>query len=243
MSSTERTGDALAEAAVAEIQSGMIVGLGTGRTASRGVLALAQRVKNEKLDIRCVPTSHATETLARAYQLTLTDFSMQEEVDYLFDGADEVDPTLRMIKGAGGAMTRERIVAYASKRRVYMVQESKLVHRLGQRATLPIAVLAFGLASTRASLRRLGLNGVVRRTLDGHLFLTDNGSLIVDVTLDDPNINFEDLAGEVDRIPGVMDHGLFLNECDELLVEANDGRIDRVTRSTPETDGELLRRG
>lgn len=238
----QRTRDALAEAAVAEITSGMIVGLGTGRTASRGVMALAERVKEERLDIRCVPTSHATETLARAYQLPLVDFAMEEEVDYLFDGADEVDPMLRMIKGAGGAMTRERIVAYAAKRRVYMVQERKMVHRLGERATLPVAVLAFGLASTRASLRRLGLNGVVRRTLDGHLFLTDNGTLIVDVTLDDPNLDLDALSAEIDRIPGVMDHGLFLTEADEVLVETTGGRIERLSRPAAQPEPDELRR-
>src|SRR5262249_46219876 len=139
----------------------------------------------------------------------------------------------------------ERIVAYAAKKRVYMVQEKKMVHRLGERATLPIAVLAFGLASTRASLRRLGLNGVVRRTLDGHLFLTDNGTLIVDVSLDDPNLHLEELAMQIDRIPGVMDHGLFLTEADEVLVETNGGRIERLLRpgtgGTPEGDGELRR--
>jgi ribose 5-phosphate isomerase A len=227
--------------AIAEIQSGMIVGLGTGRTASRAVIALAERVRDEKLNIRCVPTSHATETLARAHQLPLVDFAMEEEVDYLFDGADEVDPSLRMIKGAGGAMTRERIVAYAAKKRVYMVQEAKMVHRLGERATLPVAVLAFGLAATRASLRRLGLNGVVRRTLDGHLFLTDNGTLIVDVTLDDASTahtTFEDLAEQIDRIPGVLDHGLFLTEADEVLVETKAGQIERLLRPAAEGEGE-----
>lgn len=245
---TSRTNDPLAEMGVAEIQSGMVVGLGTGRAASRAVIVLAERVRNEKLDIRCVATSHATETLARAHQLPLLDFAMEEEVDFLFDGADEVDPLLRMIKGAGGAMTRERIVAYAAKKRIYMVQEQKMVHRLGERATLPIAVLAFGLASTRASLRRLGLNGVVRRTLDGHLFLTDNGTLIVDVTLDDKSLadlHLEELAAQIDRIPGVLDHGLFLTEADEVLVETNDGRIERLLRPAqggPETDGELHRR-
>jgi ribose 5-phosphate isomerase A len=243
-----RTHDPLAEMGIAEIQSGMIVGLGTGRTAARAVIALAERVREEKLDIRCVPTSHATETLARAHQLPLLDFAMEEEVDYLFDGADEVDPLLRMIKGAGGAMTRERIVAYAAKKRVYMVQEKKMVHRLGEQATLPIAVLAFGLAATRASLRRLGLNGVVRRTLDGHLFLTDNGTLIVDVTMDDKSLaemHLEELASQIDRIPGVLDHGLFLTEADEVLVETNDGRIERLLRPAPgssDSDGELPRR-
>lgn len=233
MSSQPRTADPLAEAAIAEIASGMIVGLGTGRTASRAIVALAERVREEKLDIRCVPTSHVTETLARSQGLPLIDFAMEEEVDYLFDGADEVDPMLRMIKGAGGAMTRERIVAYAAKRRVYMVQEAKMVHRLGERASLPVAVLAFGLASTRASLRRLGLNGVVRRTLDGHLFLTDNGSLIIDVTLTEER-DLIQLAAEINDIPGVLDHGLFLDEADEVLVETKSGQIEHLTRPMTE---------
>jgi ribose 5-phosphate isomerase A len=232
LSSAPKTADALAEAAIAGIQSGMIVGLGTGKTASRGIVLLAERVHEQKLDILCVPTSHVTETLARSQRLPLTDFAMQEKVDYLFDGADEVDPNLRMIKGAGGAMTRERIVAHAAAKRVYMVQEKKLVHRLGERATLPIAVLAFGLASTRESLRMIGLNGVVRRTLDGHLFLTDNGSLIIDVTLGDRNL--DELAHEIDGIPGVLDHGLFLDEADEVLVETADGKIERMVRAENE---------
>jgi ribose 5-phosphate isomerase A len=217
----------LAEAAVAEIQSGMVVGLGTGRTASRAVNALAERVRSERLDIKCVPTSHVTETLARALQLPLIDFAMLESVDYIFDGADEVDPKLRMIKGAGGALVRERIVARAAKRRVYIVDESKLVDRLGQRTTLSIAVLAFGLAAVRAKLRGMGMHGVVRRTLDGHLFLTDNGCLIIDTTLEDRDV--EELACQLNDTAGVMDHGLFLDEADEVLVETPRG-IEKMVR-------------
>lgn len=222
--------DALADAAVAEIESGMIVGLGTGRTASRGILALAERVRQGDLDIRCVPTSHATETLARAQGLSLIDFAMVEHVDYLFDGADEVDAELRMVKGKGGAIVRERIVAHAARRCVYLIDQSKLVDRLGSTSTLAIAVMAFGLSSIRANLRNIGLNGVVRRSLNGDLFLTDNGSLIVDVTLDDRDP--EELAAELDSVPGIMDHGLFIDEADEVLVEHRDG----VERMRPPTD-------
>lgn len=214
---------------IGEIQSGMIVGLGTGRTASRGILALAERVREERLDIKCVPTSHVTETLARQLQLPLADFAMLERIDFLFDGADEVDPQLRMIKGAGGAMVRERIVAAAAERRVYMVQEAKLVDRLGTKASLPVAVLAFGLTSIRDHLRSLGLKGVVRRSLDGHLFLTDNGSLIIDVMMED-QANLDELAKLLDSVPGVVDHGLFLTECDELVVERSNS-VDRIVRS------------
>jgi ribose 5-phosphate isomerase A len=219
--------DALARAAVADIQSGMIVGLGTGMTAARGIVALAERVKNEKLSIQCVPTSHASETVARSYQLPIIDFAMVERVDFIFDGADEVDPQLRMLKGKGGAIVRERIVAHAAGRSVYMVGQNKLVDRLGQTCTLPIAVMAFGLASVRTRLRDMGLNGVIRRTLDGQFFLTDNGHLLIDVTLE--NHNLEELALELDQVAGVADHGLFLTECQELLVETPGG-VEKKTR-------------
>lgn len=222
--------DALARAAVADVQSGMIVGLGTGRTAARGILALAERVRTDKLVIQCVPTSHASETVARSYQLPIIDFSMIERVDFLFDGADEVDPQLRMLKGKGGAIVRERIVAHAAKRCVYMVGSNKLVDRLGQSCTLPVAVMHFGLASIRERLRAMGLNGVIRRTLDGQYFLTDNGHLLIDVTLE--NHDVDEIAAELDRIPGVADHGLFLSECQELLVETEKG-IEKLTRRIP----------
>lgn len=227
MSSEPKVADALADAAVAEITSGMTVGLGTGRTASRAIQALAERVRNEKLDIKCVPTSHVTETLARALGLTLIDFAMLEKIDYLFDGADEVDPQMRMLKGAGGAFIRERIVAHAATRRVYIVDENKLVDRLGQRTTLSVGVMAFGMASIRDHLRKLSLQGVVRRTLDGHLFLTDNGCLIVDVSLDDRDT--DELECSLNAVPGVIDHGLFLDEADEIIVETSGG-LDRMKR-------------
>jgi ribose 5-phosphate isomerase A len=227
LSNEQKTADALAEAAIAEIESGMIVGLGTGRTASRAISALADRVRSDGLDVQCVPTSHVTETLARALGLKMVDFAMIERVDYLFDGADEVDPSLRMLKGAGGAMIRERIVAHAAERRVYIVDESKIVDRLGQRTTLAVGVMAFGLASVRTRLRDLGLHGVVRRTLDGHLFLTDNGCLILDVTLEDRDV--EELADALDRIAGVIDHGMFLSEADEVIVQTSRG-LDRMKR-------------
>lgn len=222
------TDDALARAAVEPIEPGMIVGLGTGRTAARGILALARRVHEEGLNVHCVPTSHAAETTARSQRLPLVDFAMIERIDYLFDGADEVDPDLRLTKGQGGAMVRERMVAHASRRNVYMVSQNKLVDRLGSRAPLAIGVMAFGLASVRHRLHSLGLVGVVRRTLEGQLFLTDNGSLIIDATLP-AGQDVEELAAELDQIPGVVDHGLFLHEAHELLVETESG-VRRTVR-------------
>lgn len=222
--------DPLAEAAIAPITEGMVVGLGTGLTAARGIRALARRVAEENLDIRCVPTSEASDALARELDLKLSDFAMLEEVDFLFDGADEVDDQLRVLKGSGGAMTRERMVAWAARQSVYMIDESKLVDKLGQNTTLAIAVMAFGLASIRGCLRELGLNGVCRRTINGDLFVTDNGNLILDVSLADHDL--EDLAAALNDIPGVIDHGLFLNEADELLIERANGEIERRVRPT-----------
>lgn len=229
---TQTLADALAEAAVADIQSGMIVGLGTGRAAKRGIRALAERVKEESLQITCVPTSQGSEHTALEMGLSIQEFSLVERIDYLFDGADEVDRDLRMLKGSGGAMTRERMVAWASQRRIYMIDESKLVTRLGTNATLPIAVIPFGLASIRAALRNMGLNGVVRRAMDGHLFLTDNANLVIDVTLGEHDP--EQVAEWLNGIPGIVDHGLFLTEADEVLVETPGG-VERLLR---QPDGE-----
>ncbi len=229
MSNEPKLADALADAAIADVQSGMVVGLGTGRTASRGILALHNRVREEGLDVTVVATSHATETQARALGLKLLDFSGIEQLDFLFDGADEVDPDLRMIKGRGGALVRERVVARAAAKCVYMVGEEKLVTRLGERVTLPVAVHYFGMASIRKHLIDMGFNGVVRRTLGGDHFLTDQGNLIIDISLPagtDP----AEVAAQLDSVPGVVDHGLFLTEADEVVVEMKDGRIERMLR-------------
>jgi len=206
----------------------MLVGLGTGRTARRGVRALAERIRSEDIKVECIASSEATEQLARELELKVVDFALIEEVDYLFDGADEVDSKLRMLKGSGGAMTRERIIAWASKRRVFMIDGAKFVGTLGENSSLSVAVMAFGLASTRASLRAVGLNGVCRRSLDGDIFVTDNGNLILDVSLT-PDHCVEELAAHLNDIPGVIDHGLFLGEADEVLVDRG-GKIDKLLR-------------
>lgn len=226
--SEQRVIDALAAEAVKDITPGMTVGLGTGRTAKRGIQALAERVKDEGLAVKCVPTSNGSEQLARELGLDVMDFALVERIDYLFDGADEVDRELRMLKGSGGAMTRERMVAWAADRCVYMVDQSKVVDHLGTNTTLSVAVMAFGLASVRAALRGLTLCGVCRRGLNGDLFVTDNGNLILDVALGD-DLDLEHITAGLNDIPGVIDHGLFLYEADELLID-RDGTIERLVR-------------
>ena len=223
-----KVADSLAEASVAPVQSGMIVGLGTGRTASRAIIALAERVRDEHLDVKCVSTSHVTDTLARAHGLALVDFTLMERLDYMFDGADEVDEQMRMLKGQHGAIVRQRLAARAAEKRVYLVDEPKFVTKLGQRSALPIAILPWALASIRADLRNMGLNGVVRRTLDGGLYFTDNATLILDCMI--AELEVEKIAHELDHVPGVIDHGLFLDEADEILIGQGDGAVRKMVR-------------
>jgi ribose 5-phosphate isomerase A len=222
-------GDALAAAAIEEIRNGMTVGLGTGRAATRAIEALAQRVTNEHLDLLCVATSQASEDLGRRLGLKMEAMQGVEAIDYLFDGADEVDPSLQMIKGRGGAMTREKIVAHSAARRVYLVQTAKLVKRLGATAPLPVEVLRFGLASTRRALRELGLDGPLRQKEAGGDYQTDNGNPVIDAKIPG-GLDPSQLAVALDAIPGVIGHGLFLTEADLVLVEDAQGRVSREVR-------------
>jgi ribose 5-phosphate isomerase A len=221
--------DALARAAIDEIQPGMLVGFGAGRTPSRALQALALRARDEDLALRVVAASDATEALCRELGFRVEDFATVEELDLLIDGADEIDRDMRMLKGSRGAVTRERMLAWASRRRVYMVRDEKVSPYLGLNSTLGIALIPFGLASTRAAIRRLGLNGVMRRGLAGELYVTDNGNLILDVSLNEGE-DLQELATELHRIPGVVEHGLFLDEADLLLIEHEGAEIERLER-------------
>jgi len=227
--SEQHVADRLAAEAVAPIETGMLVGLGSGRAARRGIRALADRVSHEGLDIRCVATSDQSQQLATELGLTVVDFAMEEEVDYTFDGADQFDRRMRLLKGAGGAMTRERLVAWASRRCVYMVDHTKEQPAIGDNMPLAIAVMAFGLSSIRAHLREHGIRGVVRRDMEGRIFVTDNGNVILDAMVDhlDSATRLEALLND---IPGVIDHGMFLDEADEILIEHADGEIERLVR-------------
>ncbi len=223
--------DQLARLAVEPITSGMIVGLGTGRAATRGIHALAQRVNEASLKVRCVATSEASGSLARELGLTVLPFAEVERVDYLFDGADEVAPDLAMLKGRGGAMTREKIVAQATTKRVYLIDDSKLVQRIGERFDLPIEVLPFALASVRTQLAAIGLDGPLRTREGGDDYHTDNGFVVIDAPVPD-NTDLDALNTSLAMIDGVLGHGLFLREADEVLVESQDrSEVKRLTRS------------
>jgi ribose 5-phosphate isomerase A len=224
------TQDLLAAAAVKDIVTGMAVGLGTGRAATRAIRALAQRAATERLALRCVATSRASHDLAATLGLTVGSLEEIGPLDFLFDGADEVDPELRMIKGRGGAMTREKIVAHAAIRRVYLIQSDKLSSRLGEKAPLPIEVLASDLAAVRRILREIGLEGPVRLKDDGTPYKTDNGNPVIDAPLP-VGLDVFKLRGSLDALQAVVGHGLFLTEADAVLIEDEEGKVSRRTRA------------
>jgi ribose 5-phosphate isomerase A len=222
--------DQLASAAVAEIISGMSVGLGTGRAATRAIRALGERAQAERLKLRCVATSEASQELARSLGLQVESLETLGRLDFLFDGADEVDPRLRMIKGRGGAMTREKIVARASRRRLYLIQSNKLVSRLGETAPLPIEVAAAAPDAVRQELLAIGLKGPFRSNADGTRYATDNGNPVIDAALP-AELDLDALGARLDRLAGVVGHGLFLSEADAVLIEDDAGAVSRRARS------------
>ncbi|MGD9789025.1 MAG: ribose 5-phosphate isomerase A [Phycisphaerales bacterium] len=219
----------IARMAVEPIVSGMTVGLGSGRNAERAVKMLAQRVLDERLDIRCVCTSTPTEILAIGLGLNAIPFAEVESVDYLFDGAAEVDHSLRMLKGTYAAITRQRLVARVCKRCVYIAPIEKLSERLGTNALLSLTLVPFGMVSIRNTLRDMGLSGVIRRDIDGKLVSTDGGGVMLDLQIP-PDRDIEELAAELDTVVGVVDHGIFLTEADEILLDCHNGEVRRMVR-------------
>src|SRR6185295_549981 len=167
-----------AERAIGFVTSGQLVGLGTGSTAEFAVKALAEMVRQGML-IKGVPTSEAAANLARSLGIPLAELNDVAQVDITIDGADEVDPAFNMIKGGGGALTREKLVALSSKKRVILVDESKLVSKLGQSHLLPVEVLPFAWKMAQRRLEQLGAAATLRMLNDKPLF-TDNGNYILD---------------------------------------------------------------
>ncbi len=210
-----------AKAAMAEVRSGMRLGLGTGSTAKHFVDLVGEAVAGG-LDVICVPTSEVTAAQARSLGIPLTDLDATPELDLTVDGADEIGPGLALIKGGGGALLREKIVAAASARMIAIADSSKLVETLG-RFPLPIEVNHFGLGATDAAIRRvmadLGAEGQLKRRLrpDGVPFVTDGGHAILDASfgrIPRP----EALAKALADIPGVVEHGLFIGLCRKAYV-------------------------
>lgn len=204
-----------AHRAVDFIESGMIVGLGSGSTSAIAVRELGRRVQEEGLSIQGIPTSEDTRVLAESLGIPLTTLASVDHIDVTIDGADEVDPYLRLIKGGGGALLREKIVASYTRRNIIMIHGAKWVERLGA-FPLPVEVIPFAEPVVWQKLHQLGLEGS-RRESDGHPFFTDEGNLILD--LDTREIrNIEDLNRALLYIPGVVETGYFLDTATTVIV-------------------------
>jgi ribose 5-phosphate isomerase A len=213
---------AAAVAAVAEVRDGMLVGLGTGSTAAFAIRALGERVA-AGLAVRAVVTSDASGQLARQVGIPVLDFADIARVDLTIDGADEIDARCFAIKGAGGAMLREKIVAASSARMIVIADGSKQVDRIGA-AKLPVEVLPFAITYVMRVLTELGAAPVMRDN-----YRTDQGNLVVDchfATLEDPRATAALLAA----IPGILGHGLFLDEVDAAYIATN-GVVTRLERA------------
>ncbi len=210
---------AAAEEAVKLVRDGMIVGLGTGSTANHAIEGLGRRV-GEGLRIQGVATSKFTEQLARKVGISITTLEEVGEIDLTIDGADEVDRSFNLIKGMGGALLREKIVAFASKQEVIIVDDSKLVEVLGKKSPLPVEVVPFGHTKTRDALESLGCKASLKG--GSAPFLTDNGNLIYECRFEGIE-DAEMLEAEIDLIPGVVESGLFIDLATTVVVASAKG--------------------
>lgn len=231
MNNVDRQKEAAAEAAVALVKQDDVVGLGTGSTAEFAIDALIRRAR-AGLRITCIPTSERSARRARAGGLTLLGEPTRDlQIDITIDGADEVlQGRLDLIKGLGGALLHEKIVAAATRRLVIIADEGKLVQRLGERAPVPVEVVTFGWESTRGRLGRLGADAVLRPGLDGKPFVTDSGNYILDCRFP-ATTDLSALEAPISGIVGVIESGLFVGMATDVLLGA--GESGEVRHLTP----------
>jgi ribose 5-phosphate isomerase A len=207
------------------VKSGMVIGLGSGSTATIMIQRLGERTKSEGLSFAGVPTSNASAELARSYGIKVLELDEVDQLDLNIDGADEVDPQYNMIKGRGGALLREKIVATAAKRRVFIVGDDKYVKQLGEKFALPVEVSPFGINHTAASLAKLGCIPVIRPAEHGTgPYITDGGNQIIDCKFPNNIADPEGLDVQLRKIPGVFETGLFLGLVSAIII----GHADRA---------------
>ena len=211
-----------AEFALQFVQSGMTLGLGSGSTALFATRGIGRRIQAGDLKaVTAIPTSLATEAEARALGIPLTTLKDHPQIDVTIDGADEVDPELNLIKGGGGALLREKIVAQATQRQIIVVDDSKLSDQLGTRWAIPVEVIPFGWTAQAAFLQSLGAAPKLRRQGDGP-YLTDQGNFILDCRfgkIADPNGLAEAMEGRA----GIVEHGLFIQLAHDVIVASPTG--------------------
>ena len=218
---------AAAEAAVRLVDDGMCLGLGSGSTTAYALEFLGRRIQEEDLDVRGVPTSFATERRARTHGIPLTSLDDDPMLDLALDGADEVDDAFRLIKGGGGAHSREKVVAHQADRFTVLVDPTKEVDRLGTQFPVPVEVLPMAATPVMQTLEDAGAAPALRTSdaKDGPV-VTDQGLWIVDAEFPDGIAAPEDLDRRLNDRPGVLDHGLFLDMATEVLVGHPDGSVD-----------------
>lgn len=212
------------------VKDKMNVGLGTGSTAYYAIKRIGQLVNENGYDLACVATSVQSENLARECGIRVVDIDEVDKLDVTIDGADEIDPKMNLIKGLGGALLREKIVAAATVQEIIIADGSKIVEKLGTKAPLPVEVLRFGHEHTKNALRMQRCDPVLRMK-DGEPFVTDGGNYIYDCRFPEGIDNPFFIESRIDVIPGVVENGLFLNTAFEALVCDTKGNIAKVSES------------
>jgi ribose 5-phosphate isomerase A len=216
--------------AVDFVESGMVVGLGTGSTTHFALLRLAELIRSGRLrDILGIPSSLRTESAARELGIPLSDFETHPLIDITIDGADEVDPELNLIKGGGGALLREKVLAQATRRNIIIVDESKLAPRLGTKWALPIEVVPFARPAEERFIASMGA-AVTLRSRDGRPVTTDQGNLLLDAAFG-PMENPAAIAEKLNGRAGIVEHGLFLGLARDVIVAGKEG-IRHLKRGT-----------
>ena len=210
------------------IQSGMLVGLGFGSTAIHAVHRIAKLIKEQNLSsITAVACSKFTEEVAISLGIPLIDFKPDTKIDITIDGADEVDPELNLIKGGGGALTREKIVAQISRREIIVIDHSKYSEQLGTYWAVPVEVISFGWQTQEHYLQSLGAKTRLRFQQNGDPFISDQNNLIIDADfglITEPYV----LAEELKRRSGIVEHGLFINLATDVIIATKEGIIQKT---------------
>lgn len=225
MNAVDELKKSAAEHAVSFLQSGMVIGLGTGSTAYYAIVRIAELIRQNMLTgITAIPSSEATAELARSMNIPLTTFKERPRVNITIDGADEVDENLNLIKGGGGAMLREKILAQASDKLFIVVDESKISHRLGEKWKVPVEVFPFALEAETFFLKNCSKDISLRKNVNGGLFITDEGNHILDVNfgvIENPGKT----ASLLDERAGIAGHGLFVNMAEKVFAASQKGVV------------------
>ncbi len=208
--------------AVKNVESGMVLGLGTGLTANFAIREISRLLKEGSLkDIVGIPSSNQTENLALELGIPLISFEQKSEIDLNIDGADEVDPDLNLIKGGGGALLREKIIAQSSIRNIIVVDEQKMSQKLGTKWAVPVEIIEFSYKPVAKYLEDLGAEVALRKNQNGEIFKTDHGNIIADCNFGQIQ-DLNELNKALNSKAGIVEHGLFIGITDEVIIGTPD---------------------